>query len=37
MIWGAFFENVKGPFIIWEKEWGTINLDIYYQHILPII
>lgn len=37
MIWGAFFENVKGPFIIWEKEWGTINSDTYCQYILPHI
>jgi len=37
MVWGAFFNNVKGPFTIWEKEWGTINSETYCTHILPQI
>lgn len=24
-----FFGNIKGPFVIWEKEWGIINSDMY--------
>jgi hypothetical protein len=25
MAWGCFAGTLKGPLVIWEKEWGTIN------------
>ena len=37
MIWGSFHGYTKGPLVIWEKEWGTINSTSYCTHILPQI
>lgn len=37
MFWGSFFGNEKGPFLFWEKAWGTITSEKYCQKIVPLI
>ncbi len=38
MFWGSFSAGLrKGPCLVWEKEWGTINKKSYCQHIVPLI
>lgn len=37
MIWGSIIGTQKGPFMIWEKGWGTINSEKYCDRILPLI
>jgi len=37
MFWGCFHSNIKGPYVFWEKEWGTINKETYMERIMPIV
>ena len=37
MIWGCITSYGKGPLVVFEKEWGTINGQVYRQHIVPVI
>jgi ketohexokinase/beta-glucosidase len=37
MFWGSFHGCKKGPALIWEKDWGTIDSESYCQKIVPII
>jgi DDE superfamily endonuclease len=37
MFWGCFHNNIKGPGIFWEKDWGSIKEESYRNHIVPII
>ena len=37
MFWGCFNANIKGPFLFWEKEWGTINQQSYCSRVVPLI
>ena len=37
LFWGCFNEDVQGPGIFWEKDWGTINSESYCAHTVPII
>ena len=38
MFWGCFLGRAgKGPRIFWEKDWGSINEDIYQVYTVPII
>jgi hypothetical protein len=37
MFWGCFHANIKGPYIFWEKEWGSIDRHSYMAHTVPII
>ena len=39
MFWGSFSggELGKGPSLFWEKEWGTINKEVYCERTVPLI
>jgi len=37
MFWGCFHSNIKGPYLFWEKDWGSINTESYCQRTVPII
>ncbi|KAK4102975.1 hypothetical protein N658DRAFT_330857 [Parathielavia hyrcaniae] len=37
MFWGSFTGRRKGPFFVWEKEYGSICADNYIQYILPLV
>lgn len=37
MFWGSISGQKKGPYLFWEKDWGTINKDSYCEDIVPII
>jgi transposase len=37
MFWGSFHGNTKGPYIIWEKEWGSIISASYRERVVPLI
>ena len=37
MFWGCFHADIKGPYLFWEKEWGSINQFSYQEHIVPLI
>ena len=37
MFWGCFAGPEKGPCLYWEKEWGSIDSETYYQKIVPLI
>lgn len=37
MFWGGFNGTNKGPGIFWEKDWGSINMTSFTEHIVPII
>jgi len=37
MFWGCFAGTTKGPYIFWEKDWGTISAATYQQHTVPVI
>ena len=37
MFWGCFHADIKGPYLFWEKEWGSINSDSYCQHVIPLV
>ena len=37
MVWGSIIGTQKGPFLIWEKEWGNINSVKYCDRIIPLI
>jgi ketohexokinase/beta-glucosidase len=37
MFWGSFHGCEKGPALIWEKDWGTIDSESYCARIVPII
>jgi len=37
MCWGCFAGGKKGPFFVWEKEYGGINAEKYIRHILPLV
>ena len=37
MFWGSFYANIKGPYLFWEKDWGTINKDTYSARVIPLV
>ena len=37
MFWGFFVGCEKGPCLIWEKEWGSIDSEGYCQKTVPLI
>ena len=42
MVWSIISLNIKGPLVIFEKEWctnkkKTVNSKVYIQHILPFV
>jgi transposase len=38
MFWGCFSGCwLKGPCLVWEKEWGSINKETYCERIVPLI
>ena len=37
MLWGSFAGTTKGPGLIIEKNWGTINSKLYCKRVLPLI
>jgi hypothetical protein len=37
MFWGYFHDNMKGPDIFWEKDWGSINEHSYREKIIPLV
>lgn len=37
MFWGSFAGTEKGPYLFWEKDWGSIDSEQYCQKIVPLI
>ncbi|KAI0993443.1 hypothetical protein K3495_g14741 [Podosphaera aphanis] len=37
MFWGSFFGRQKGPCLFWEKSWGSITAQKYYERIVPLV
>ena len=37
MIWGCITSRSKGPLVVFEKDWGSINGEVYRQRIVPVI
>jgi transposase len=37
MFWACFSGATKGPSLVWEKEWNTINNERYCERIVPLI
>ena len=38
MFWACFSGTRKGPCVIWDRrDWGNINSQSYYDHIIPLI
>jgi hypothetical protein len=37
MFWGSFVDRRKGPYFVWEKEYGGIGADNYIRFILPLV
>ena len=37
MFWGSFIGFEKGPKLVWEKSWGTIDSEQYCKRIVPLI
>ncbi|KAI0998401.1 hypothetical protein K3495_g9794 [Podosphaera aphanis] len=37
MFWGSFAGIEEGPWLFWEKEWGSITSESYSQRIVPLI
>ena len=37
MFWACFAGKVKGPSIVWQKEWGKITAEAYQARICPLI
>lgn len=37
MFWGCFAGGKKGPGIFWEISWGTMNAQLYQEHIGPAV
>jgi transposase len=37
MFWGCFAGTTKGPYVFWEKDWGSITAASYQQHTVPVI
>ena len=37
MFWGCFAGKSKGPGIFWEKDWGTINAESYWQYVILVV
>ena len=37
MFWGSFFGNQKGPYLFWEKEWGTMTAERFCERIVPLL
>ena len=37
MFWACFNANQKGPYLFWEKEWGSINTETYCERVIPLV
>jgi len=37
MFWGSLFGKEKGPYLFWEKEWGSITAAGYSDNVVPLI
>ena len=37
MFWGSFIGSEKGPFLVWNKRWGSLTTKSYCERILPLI
>jgi transposase len=37
MFWSCFNGDIKGPYVFWEKEWGSINAARYRERIVPLV
>lgn len=37
MFWGTMIGGRKGPYVFFEKEWGSINSEVYNTYILSLI
>ncbi|KAI0993403.1 hypothetical protein K3495_g14781 [Podosphaera aphanis] len=37
MFWGSFAGIEEGPWLFWEKEWGSITSESYSQRLVPLI
>jgi hypothetical protein len=37
MFWGCFHGSTRGPGILWERDWSSVNPESYKTHIIPII
>lgn len=37
MVWASIHGSHKGPFLFWEKDWGTITAQSYSERVVPLI
>ena len=37
MFWGCFSGKEKGPYVFWEKDWGTVNAESYAARVVPLV
>ena len=37
MFWGSFHGTHKGPFLFWDKKWGSMTTQKYTQRIVALI
>jgi hypothetical protein len=37
MVWACFAGDKKGPIVIWNSAWGTLNSSNFTEHIVPKI
>lgn len=37
MFWGSFSGPTKVPYLLWHKEWGTVDQQPYGQRVVPLI
>ena len=36
IFWGSFYGSQKGPFLVWEKDWGSTGATSFCERILPL-
>jgi hypothetical protein len=37
MFWGTIVRGTKGPYVFIEKEWGSVNSEVYNTHVLSLV
>ena len=37
MFWGTLISTRKGTFVLFEKEWGSVNSEVYNTHALSLV
>jgi transposase len=37
MFWGTIVKGTKGPYVFIEKEWGSVNSEVYNTYVLSLV